>query len=121
MVVAGLQRRAGWVVIAAILVASPACGPDGFTAPWLRGGDPNSPYVVNRPAYADGARPFFISGYAGASYGPALGGPRPVIGTPPPAVISPAGPPPGAPLEPLPGPHGGPPAVSLSEGSWLTE
>jgi len=121
MEVAALQRPACWVVIAAILVVSPACGPDGFTAPWLRGPDPASPYVVNRPAYADGARPFFISGYAGANYDSILGGPRAVFGVPVPAPLPPPGSPAGLPPEPPPGPPAGPPAVSVSQGSWQTE
>ncbi|MGO9465728.1 MAG: hypothetical protein ACLQIB_37695 [Isosphaeraceae bacterium] len=115
MVIAAWRRRASWVAIAAILVAAPACGPDGFTAPWLRGPNVASPYVVNRPAYADGARPFFISGYAGANYEPL--GARPVYGVPGPAPVR-------APVltpEPPPAPPAGPPAVTVSEGSWQTE
>jgi len=117
MVFAAVKRWTGCAICAAILVVSPACGPDGFTAPWLRGPDPASPYAVNRPAYADGARPFFISGYAGANYDLIPGRPRVAPGAPllapvaPPAILS------GAPPEP----PGGPPAVSVSEGSWQTE
>jgi len=121
MVVATLQRRGHWVMIAAILVAAPACGPDGITAPWLRGPDVASPYVANRPAYADGARPFFVSGYAGASYEPLLGGARPVFGVPAPAPLTVPVAPPGLPPEPPVGAPAGPPAVSVSEGSWQTE
>ncbi len=119
MVVAALQRRACWAVIAAILVVAPACGPDGFTAPWLRGPDVASPYVANRPAYADGARPFFISGYAGANYEPL--GARPVFGVPVPAPLPAPVAPPGLSPEPPPGPPAGPPAVSVSDGAWQTE
>jgi hypothetical protein len=117
MLVAALERRACWLAIAVILAASPACGPDGVTAPWLRGAPAASPYVVNRPAYADGARPFFISGYAGASYEPLRPGPRRLLGVPAPAPLPPQEPPPELPLQP----PAGPPTVSVSPGSWATE
>jgi hypothetical protein len=130
MEIAALTQRARWGVTAAIVVVLPACGPDGFTAPWLRGPDPASPYVVNRPAYADGARPFFVSGYAGANYEPIVGGPRAAFGVPLPAPLprpgAPIGPQPlpAAPIvpaEPVPAPPSGVPAISASPGSWETE
>jgi hypothetical protein len=134
MVGATRLRRATLMATAVLLGVAPACGPDGFTAPWLRGPDPASPYVVNRPAYADGARPFFVSGYAGANYEPIVGGPRAAFGiplpgpAPPPPPGLPAGPPPelpaevpAVPTEPLPAPPAGTPRVSVSQGSWETE
>lgn len=126
MVRAARMRGAWWLGIVVLLVVSPACGPDGFTAPWLRGPDPAAPYVANRPAYADGARPFFVSGYAGANYEPIVGGPRAAFGVPLPGPAPPpglpAGPPPGLPAEPLPppAPPSGAPAVSVSQGAWET-
>jgi hypothetical protein len=119
MVVAAHTRRACWVMIIALLIVAPACDPGKFQAPWLR--PPDSPYVVNRPAYTDGARPFFISGYAGANYDSFVPGQRPITGMPAPAPVPPAalpaGPPPLAPT----GPPAGPPAVTVSEGAWQTD
>ncbi len=124
---AGRVRWSWWISSAVLIVVSPGCGPDGFTAPWLRSPDPAAPWVANRPAYADGARPFFVSGYAGANYEPIVGGPRAAFGVPLPGPARPptlpAGPPPALPAEapPLPAPPSGVPAVSVSEGSWETE
>jgi hypothetical protein len=119
------ERWFSWTAIAVILLVSPACGPDGFTAPWLRGPNGGLPYVANRPAYADGARPFFISGYAGANYEPIVGGPRAAFGVPLPGParppLLPAAPPPAVPVSPPPAEPAGPPAVTVSPGSWETE
>jgi hypothetical protein len=114
---AAVKRRAGWLASAAILVVSPACGPEKFTAPWLAHGDAALPYSVNRPAYGGGARPFFVSGYAGANYDSIVGRPRAAarvaLPAPIPAPVPPSGPPAGLPSEP--------PGVAVSEGSWQTE
>jgi hypothetical protein len=125
MVGARPVRAISWGAIAMILLASPACGPDGFTAPWMRSPDGASPYIVNRPAYADGARPFFVGGYAGANYEPFVGGPRAAFGVPLPGParppVVPAAPPSAVPVSPPPPEPAGPPAVSATPGSWETE
>lgn len=66
-----MRDRLAGLAILGLALASSACNGSGMTAPWRRPGD--APYVVERPRFdAAGRKNFYVSGYAGASYGPLI-------------------------------------------------
>jgi hypothetical protein len=92
-----MDRRAkrcpvGALAIGALTLLVPACkSPGGPPAPWVRSPDTDSTNVTMRPAFeGEGRRPFYIGGYAGASYAPGIVRRRAFVGTP-------GSPPPGQP------------------------
>jgi hypothetical protein len=65
-------RRAPLWCILSLSALLPACdGAHRSQAPWIRSPDDGASNVVQRPVYGPPeGRNFFVSGYAGASYGP---------------------------------------------------
>ncbi len=65
------KERLALLGISALSLAFSACNGSGMTAPWRR--PANDSYVAQRPPFDDkGRKNFFVSGYAGATYGPLL-------------------------------------------------
>jgi hypothetical protein len=66
------SRMAGWAGILVFSFGLPACSSSGYLGyPFLTNRNPNSEYAVQRPTYGpDTGKPFFLGGYAGASYDP---------------------------------------------------
>ena len=65
------SRMAGRAGILILALALPACQSwrDGY--PIFTNRNPNKEYAVQRPTYGpDTGKPFFVAGYAGASYEP---------------------------------------------------
>jgi hypothetical protein len=98
------RRRAGLWCLLSLSLFVPACnGAGGDNAPWLRRPAFDGSNVVLRPIYElPEGRPFFVSGYAGAYYGP-IGGGRSL---------------PAGPTSLSPPPH---PDVTVDHGSWSQE
>jgi hypothetical protein len=96
-----LRRMLGVAGIVSVSIVLPACSsPGGPRFPWFRPFD--STNVARRPTYQEAEkRPFIISGYAGAVYGPYPA--RRFVADPSSAGL-PAIPP--------------APSVSISHGSW---
>ncbi len=62
-------RLGGLAAIVGLALALPGCA----FPPWLSNRGPNAVYDVQRPTYEpDTGKPFFVSGYGGADYGPLL-------------------------------------------------
>jgi hypothetical protein len=95
------RRPIGGLVSIALAIVMPAChAPGGAPTPLVRSPDGVSSRYSLRPVL-DGAgyRPYYVGGYAGASYGPGLFGRNTMMGVPAP-------PPPG------------PPNVTINQGTW---
>jgi hypothetical protein len=95
------SRTVGLLGVIVLAVAVPACNaPGGMQLPWVRRSYPDSTNVVQRPVFPlPQSRPLFVSGYAGASYGP-------------PWAI---------PVAPPVAPAGEQPKISIDRGSWEPE
>jgi hypothetical protein len=101
----GPRRRIAYTLVLICSSVVPACSsPTGPQWPWLRGSTPppDTTNVVMRPSYLPEAKPLFVGGYAGASYGPLS--PRRAVA---PADVS--------------VPQQAQPTVSISHGSWDEE
>lgn len=98
-----LRRHAGFWGILGVCVFLPACDGTGDShAPWLHPA-PDASNVVQRPVYGPPeGKPFFVSGYAGASY-PPLGVAPPIPGSPTSFAGSP------------------PPGVTIEHGTWCPD
>ncbi len=65
-----LRDRLAWLAISSLALASSACNGPGMTAPWRRSST-DDVYIAQRPPFdASGRKNFYVSGYAGATYGP---------------------------------------------------
>ena len=64
-----VKERLALLGISSLALAFSACNGSGTTAPWRR--PANDSYVAQRPPFDEnGRKNFFVSGYAGATYGP---------------------------------------------------
>jgi hypothetical protein len=115
-----MDIRAGWRLIrvfpiVAFSIVLPACRTAGAPPPAVRSTDPDTSRFALRPIL-DGAgyRPYYLQGYAGASYGPGLFG-RPAV---PVAPMRPVGP--ATPVSPAapPPPDSG---ITVENGTWAPE
>ena len=90
--------------IVALSVVLPACrSPDGSPPPLVRSPDGTTRRFALRPILdGEGYRPYYVGGYAGASYGPGLFSRRSAAGIPP--------------AQPS-----GSPSVTVEEGTWQPE
>jgi hypothetical protein len=101
------RPAAGALMLIALSISLPACNaPGGPPPPLVRSPDGSTPTTNRfslRPILdGEGGRPYYIGGYAGASYGPGLFSRRSTVGTP---VIQPSG----------------PPSVTVNQGTWEPE
>jgi hypothetical protein len=99
----GGRRQGGFVAILAVLVALPACqSPGAAPPPMVSSSDGSTSRFALRPIL-DGAgyRPYYLGGYAGASYGPGVFG----------REVTPA----------VPGRLIGPSNVTVNSGTWSPE
>ena len=94
-------RLACTLPILALLVMLPACNsPGGPPPPLVRSPDETPRRFALRPILdGEGYRPYYVAGYAGASYGPGLFSRRSMVGLPT-----------------APGP--GVPNVTVEQGTW---
>lgn len=104
---ARINRRAACAMtLIALLATVPACrAPGGPPPPTVQSADgaPTTTRFSLRPILnGEGGRPYYVGGYAGASYGPGLFSRRAFVGTPAAAA-------------------GGPPAVTVNQGNWEPE
>ena len=96
------MRLAGALMILALSIALPACqSPGGGPPPMVQTPDGSTTSRFSLRPILDGAgyRPFYLGGYAGASYGPGIFSRRDAVGTP---VTQPAS----------------PPSVTVEQGTW---
>jgi hypothetical protein len=95
------SRLAGFLAIFAISMGLPACQSPGWApSPSVRSPDdgPTSRFSLRPILDGAGYRPYYVGGYAGASYGPGLFGRSTMFGVP------------AAPI--------GPPNVTVNQGTW---
>ena len=100
-------RLAGALTLVALSITLPACNtPGGPPPPLVRTPDGTTTTTRRfslRPILdGEGYRPYYIAGYAGASYGPGLFGRRSMVATP---IAQPSG----------------PPGVTVNQGTWESE
>jgi hypothetical protein len=100
------KRQPRWVHligITALLTLLPGCqSPGPGQGSWVHHGTPGSSNVVYRPSYElPGTKPLYLSGYAGANYGP-------VFRRVPAGSLAPA-------------PAANSPGVAINQGTWDTE
>jgi hypothetical protein len=98
---------AGSLMLVALSMTVPACNAPGRPPPPLvqtpDGSTPTTSRFALRPILnGEGYRPYYVGGYAGASYGPDLFSRRATVGTP------------------IPQPSG-PPSVTVNQGTWEPE
>jgi hypothetical protein len=99
------RRLPGTLPILALSVILPACRSPGGSPqpPLVRTPDGSTTRFALRPILdGEGYRPYYVAGYAGASYGPGLFSRRAAFGTP--TVSSP-----------------GSPSVTVEKGTWEPE
>jgi hypothetical protein len=78
-------RMASALMILALSIALPACqSPGGGPPPMVQtpDGSTTSRFSLRPILDGEGYRPFYLGGYAGASYGPGLFSRRDAVGTP---------------------------------------
>jgi hypothetical protein len=87
-----IDKRVNWrvgckVLILALSIVLPACNsPGGPPPPLVRSPDGSTRSFALRPILdGEGYRPYYVAGYAGASYGPGLFSRRSLVGLPTPA------------------------------------
>ncbi len=102
-----IHARINWRLVRALLmtvpsILLPACNtPGGPPPPLVRSPDgaTTSRFSLRPILDGEGGRPYYVAGYAGASYGPGLFSRRSAIGIP---VAQPSG----------------PPGVTIDQGTW---
>jgi hypothetical protein len=94
-------RIAGPLILVGLSMLLPACNaPGGPPPPLVRSPEGTTSRFSLRPILdGEGYRPFYVAGYAGASYGPGLFSRRSSSGVP---VVKPSG----------------PPEVTVDQGTW---
>jgi hypothetical protein len=98
-------RVASALLLVALAIAVPACNAPGRPpAPLVQSpdGSTTTRFALRPILDGEGYRPYYVGGYAGASYGPGLFSRRAVVGTP---VAQPSG----------------SPSVTVSQGTWESE
>ena len=96
------RRMAAAIMMLAVSIALPACqSPGGGPPPMVQTPDGSTTSRFSLRPILDGAgyRPFYLGGYAGASYGPGVFSRPAAVGTP---VTQPAS----------------PPSVTVEQGTW---